>query len=173
MQPPARAAARRPTGWLVVPWALLVGLIAGILVGLLTSLVARYGPVGNGWALNGNGALFVPFGFGPAVLCAGWTALALHAGNRRSWWFLGLGAGLVGLALVALSIVKLVVVGTSLPWLDGLIFLSVWLWTLVAPLAAIVVERPAGRDAFWHLGAGVCFLLAIGVGLFGVPGRTF
>ena len=58
--------------------ALGIGLLAGCLLAVLTSLVARSGPQGDGWSFRGNGALIVPFCLGPAVLAGAWAALALH-----------------------------------------------------------------------------------------------
>ena len=56
----------------------LIGIIAGVGIWLLTTLLSRSTISGNGWSLAGNGALVVPFGLGPAVVAAGWTGIILR-----------------------------------------------------------------------------------------------
>jgi hypothetical protein len=71
-------------------WSVLgAGLVAGVVLEVITFLVARYGPSGGGgdgpaWSLRGNGALIIPFGLGPAVIAGGWTSLVLHYRSRPS-----------------------------------------------------------------------------------------
>lgn len=161
MQPVVRAPARQVPGIPLLAWTLALGLIGGLLLGVLTDLVARYGPSGSGWSLRGNGALFVPLGIGPTVVCGGWTALALHSARRRRWWQLGLAAGLVGVALIGISIGKLFVLGLGAAWLDTVTLLAAWAWTVIAPLAALIVTRGSDRELFWHLTAVLVLPLTV------------
>src|SRR5207237_5469386 len=75
----------------------------GCVLDVLTFLLARYGPSGGDvgpWSFRGNGALVVPFGLGPAVLAAGWTALALHGRLEVRWLRWSVGVGVVGAAVL-------------------------------------------------------------------------
>ena len=161
MQPTVRAPARQVPGIRVLVWALVLGLIGGLLLGVLTDLVARYGPSGSGWSLRGNGALFVPLGIGPAVVGGGWTALALRSAHRERWWQLGVVAGLVGVALIGIGIGKLFVLGLGAGWLDTVTLLAAWAWTVIAPLAALIVTRGSDREVFWHLTAVLMLPLTV------------
>jgi len=89
----------------------LLGILAGIVLWLLTNLVTRSNISGNGWSLSGNGALIVPFGLGPAIVAGGWAAIILRMRGHPRWLQLGIGSGLVGLALVAASLLSLIVFG--------------------------------------------------------------
>src|SRR5262249_7260019 len=77
-----------------------LGLVGGLLLGVLTNLVARYGPSSNGWSLRGN-ARFVPLGIGPAMVCGALKTLVLHSALRSPLVAAGVGAGLVGAGLNA------------------------------------------------------------------------
>jgi hypothetical protein len=55
---------------------LLLGLIAGALLGLATLGLSTTDIGGPGWSLRGNGALIVEFAGGPALLAGGWVLLA-------------------------------------------------------------------------------------------------
>src|SRR5437016_14167045 len=66
---------------------------------------------GSGWSLSGNGALIIPFGLGPAIVAGGWAAIILRMRGHPRWLQLGVGSGLIGLALVAGSLLSLVVLG--------------------------------------------------------------
>jgi len=83
-----------------------IGVVAGILVTVVTQVATRstVGGIvdGEAWSLNGNGALVVPLVGIPAVLGAGWAALALRAIGHPWWRPAGVGAaallGVLGLA---------------------------------------------------------------------------
>src|SRR5438270_10327855 len=68
----------RPPEWRFAAMIAAVGILAGILLWLLTTVVSRANVSGDGWSLAGNGALIVPFGLGPAVVAGGWTAVILR-----------------------------------------------------------------------------------------------
>jgi hypothetical protein len=91
----------------------LAGALTGILLWLLTIVVSRWGLSGNGWALSGNGALIIPFGLGPAVVAGGWAAIILRMRGHPGWLQLGIGSGLVGLALTAGSLLSLIAFGPA------------------------------------------------------------
>ena len=71
---PDEATEGSPPEWRIAARIALVGLGSGIAIWLLTTLLSRSTISGNGWSLAGNGALIVPFGLGPAIVAAGWTA---------------------------------------------------------------------------------------------------
>src|SRR5438876_11844306 len=79
----------------------LLGVIAGVLLWVLTIVLSRSNISGNGWALSGNGVLIIPFGVGPAVVAGGWTAIILPMRGLRCSLGLGMASGLVGLPLTA------------------------------------------------------------------------
>src|SRR5438128_11187554 len=89
----------------------LAGAVGGVVLWILTIGVSRSSISGNGWALSGNGALIVPFGLGPALVAGGWAAIILRMRGHPRWLQLGIGSGLVGLALVAASLLSLIVFG--------------------------------------------------------------
>jgi hypothetical protein len=116
-----RVAAARP----VRPWlTFLVGGAVGLAILLLTQILSdtrlAFGP----WALNGNGALAMPFLGFPVALYAGWTLLGDHHEGRELTirlvaFSLGLilGAGLLGL-FFALPMV-LIAAAVYLTWTRG------------------------------------------------------
>src|SRR5713226_5333084 len=91
----------------------LLGVIAGVLLWILTIVLSRSRLSGNGWALSGNGALIIPFGIGPAIVAGGWAAIILRMRGHPRWLQLGIGSGLIGLALVAGSLLSLIAFGPS------------------------------------------------------------
>ena len=68
----------------------MLGVVAGVLLWILTIVLSRSNISGNGWALSGNGALIIPFGIGPAVVAGGWTAIILRMRGHRRWLQLGI-----------------------------------------------------------------------------------
>ena len=76
------------------------GLVLMVLTQILSDSRIAFGP----WALNGNGALAVPFVGVPLAIYAGWTSLADRHAGRDLWVHLAsysvglvLGAGIFGL----------------------------------------------------------------------------
>ncbi|HAF11604.1 MAG TPA: hypothetical protein DCK98_16200 [Chloroflexi bacterium] len=114
------AAARPARMWVTF----LVGGAAGLTILLLTQVLSDTRLVFGPWALNGNGALAMPFVGFPLAIYAGWTLLAdRHEGRDRLTrlvaYSLGLilGAGLLGL-FFALPM-ALVTAAMYLTWTRG------------------------------------------------------
>src|SRR5947199_4902832 len=78
----------------------LIGVGSGIGLWLLTTLLSRSTISGNGWSLAGNGALIVPFGLGPAIVAAGWTAIILRMRGHPRWLQFALASGVIAVILV-------------------------------------------------------------------------
>ena len=138
----------------------LLGVIAGVLLWVLTILVGRWGLSGNGWALSGNGALIIPFGLGPAVVAGGWAAVILRMRGHRRWLQLGIASGLVGLALTAGILLSLVVFGPARrdPGTTAALFFGFLLygWLLASAIVAAVIPAPdPARQGppFWSIAA--------------------
>ncbi len=96
------ATAERPGGrwWSTFLAGGAVGLILLLVTWVLSDSRIAFGP----WALNGNGALAVPFVGFPLAIYAGWTYLADRHAGRDLWVRVGsyslglvLGAGVFGL----------------------------------------------------------------------------
>jgi hypothetical protein len=148
--------------------AAIGGLLAGILLWMLTTALSRSQIAGNGWSLSGNGALVVPFGIAPAIVAAGWTAIVLRMRAHPRWKSLGIASGLVGLFLLGASLLSLVVfgakgreAGASASVLFGF-FLYGWL-IISAILAAVIPapDAPTGRWPIWSLLALLLLPLAM------------
>ncbi|MDQ6898708.1 MAG: hypothetical protein M3072_04245 [Candidatus Dormibacteraeota bacterium] len=143
-------------------WASIAGLAVGVILELLTVLLAVAGPEGRGWSLRGNGALIVPLELAPAALGAGWTALLLHA-HGRSWVAVAVTVCALGplwsvLDLAAISLVQrelaIIVVGLAVS--------AIWLLPVLAPLAAWLATRGRGSYAVgWHAAAGAVYLVML------------
>jgi hypothetical protein len=151
-------------------WALVVGLVAGVVLDVLTFLLARYGPSGTdgiAWSFRGNGALVVPFGLGPAVLAGAWSAIVLHYRGASAWLRLGLGAALLGAVVVLAS-----AAATTLPASAGVVVaqvlsVAVLAWPVAAPLLAGVmpvarVQEEGRQSRLSHVVAGVILAVALG-----------
>jgi hypothetical protein len=91
----------------------LVGVVAGVVLWILTIALSRSRLSGNGSSLSGNGALVIPFGLGPAVVAGGWAAIILRMRGHPRWLPLGVGSGLIGLALTAGSLLSLIAFGPA------------------------------------------------------------
>src|SRR5437588_3016837 len=89
----------------------IAGIAAGIILWIVTMLLSRSDISGNGWSLAGNGALIVPFGLGPAFVAGGWAGIVLRMRGHPRSLQLGIGSGLIGLALVAGSLLSLILFG--------------------------------------------------------------
>src|SRR2546422_2968170 len=138
----------------------LAGVIAGIVLWVLTILLSRSRLSGNGWALSGNGALIIPFGLGPAVVAGGWTAIILRMRGHRRWLQLGIASALVGLALTAGSLLSLIVfgpagrdAGATASLFFGFLLYG-WLLATVIVAAMIRAPDPARPGPpFWSIAA--------------------
>ena len=152
----------KTTGALIV-WALVCGLVAGVLLDMVTFLVARYGPQFGHWSFRGNGALAVPFGFGPAILAGAWVALVLRYRGFPGWLRRGLITLLIGAAFLVLSVFFLYLTDVD-------VMLLIVGWMIVAPVVAGFIRRPAQATpsgaAGGHIGAGVGFPVAMALAFY-------
>jgi hypothetical protein len=154
---------------------LVTTVVGGLLLGGAISLgafyVARYGPSGGNWSFTGNGALAVYAAF-PAVLAAGWTAIAVHARSTGSWFWRGVGAGVVGLLIAFVAAALLPLAGEAAYVLGSPIaFIALLVWMVVAPVAATRVRATsggAGGSVALHIAAGFLWLAAALAGLVAV-----
>jgi len=136
----------------------LLGVIAGVLLWVLTIVLSRSNISGNGWALSGNGALIIPFGVGPAVVAGGWTAIILRMRGHRRWLQLGIASGLVGLALTAGSLLSLIVFGPAGrdAGATASLFFGFLLWLLSSVIVAAMIRAPDPKRSgppFWSIAA--------------------
>ena len=150
------------------------GLLAGLVLDVLTFLVARFGPQGSDgapWSFRGNGALIVPFGLGPALIAATWSALLLNARGAARWRAWSLMVGTVGILIVLMSAMVLVLFGSAGQTASNWLSILPLPWMLLAPTLAIVlpVQRTSGRHkSFACLLAALLFLASLVAGFFGV-----
>src|SRR2546423_10695388 len=142
----------------------ILGILAGSDLRLLTTRVSGSQISGNGWSLFGNGALIIPFGLGPAIVAGGWAAIILRMRGHARWLQLGIGSFLVGLLLVAASLLSLIVFGpkgrdagaTASLFFDFLLY--GWLLASAITAAMIPAPDPARRGPpFWSV-AGILLL---------------
>jgi hypothetical protein len=153
------------------PIAFGTGLLAGLVLDVLTFLVARYGPSGSdgiAWSFRGNGALIVPLGLGPAVLAGGWSALVLHGRPGVRWLTWGNAAGLIGVAIVLVSAAASMT-GTSVGFsVANALTLANWAWMVAAPALALIVFRRGGYQPqrLQHVLAEVLFAVGVVGGFF-------
>ena len=89
------------------------GLLAGLLLWLLSFAISHAHISGNGWSLTGNGILIIPFGLGPAIGAGVWAAIILRMRGHARWLELGLASALIGLVLLAGSFLSLVLFGAA------------------------------------------------------------
>jgi len=146
------------------PWFVglvaLIGLVAGLCLWILTIALIRGNVSGDGWTLSGNGALVVPFGIGPAVVAGGWAATILRMRGHRRWLLLGVGSGLVGLALTAASFLSLIAfgprgrdAGAAASLFFGFVLYG---WLLGSAIVAALIRAPdpaRGGPPFWSIAA--------------------
>jgi hypothetical protein len=138
----------------------LAGLVAGVLLWILTIVLSRSSLSGDGWALSGNGALIVPFGLGPAVVAGGWAAIILRMRGHPRWLQLGIASGLVGLALTAASLLSLIAFGPRArdAGATASLFFGFLLygWLLASAIIAAMIRAPDPRrhgPPFWSIAA--------------------
>jgi hypothetical protein len=138
----------------------LLGVITGILLWILTIALSRSNISGNGWALTGNGALIIPFGLGPAVVAGGWAAIILRMRGHPRWLRLGIGSGLVGLALMAGSFLSLIAFGPGArdAGATASLFFGFLLygWLLASAIIAAMIPAPDPErhgPPFWSIAA--------------------
>jgi hypothetical protein len=146
------------------PWFVgliaLTGLVAGLFLWVLTIAVSRGHLSGDGWSLSGNGALIIPFGIGPAVVAGGWAAIILRMRDHPRWLLLGIGSAVIGLTLVAASLLSLVVFGPQRrdAGATGSLFFGFVLygWLLGSAIVAALIPAPdpdRRGPPFWSIAA--------------------
>jgi hypothetical protein len=156
--------ARRFADRLKDPWftglTALTGLVAGIFLWTLTSLVSHARLSAYGWSLAGNNALIIPFGIGPALVAGGWAAIILRMRGHPRWLRLAIGSGLIGLALLAASLLSLVVFGPRVrdAGATASLFFGFLLygWLLGSAIVAALIPAPDPdrvRPPFWSIAA--------------------
>ena len=122
------------------------GLLSGLLLWILTTILSRSHLSGNGWSLSGNGALIIPFGLGPTIVAAGWAAVVLRMRAHPRWLQLGFGSGLIGLALLGASFLPLVVLGAGArdAGATASLFFGFLLygWLLASAITAAMIPAP-------------------------------
>jgi hypothetical protein len=138
----------------------LLGVIAGVLLWILTIALSRSQLSGNGWSLSGNGALIIPFGLGPAAVAGGWAAIILRMRGHPRWLQLGVGSGLVGLALMAGSFLSLIAFGPGArdAGATASLFFGFLLygWLLASAIVAAMIRAPDPQrqgPPFWSIAA--------------------
>lgn len=153
--------------------AIVLSVIAGAAVSVLAFYLARYGPRGDGWSFRGNGAL-AAYTVVPAILAAGWSAMAAYYRGRSGWLSFGLGAGLIGLLLALADASLLPLFGRGFDQtLGAILLLLLLLWAFVAPAIAAVTSAPVrprpvrmsvalGSAGLWLAGT-LAGLIVIGV----------
>src|SRR5919206_4886134 len=132
------------------PWfagtVAVIGLLTGLVLWVVTLLVANSRISGNGWSLAGNGALIVPFGVGPALVAGAWAAIILRMRGHPRWLLLGLASALVGLVFVVCSLLSLVIFGAGSrdTGATGSVFFGFLLygWLLASAIAAAMIPAP-------------------------------
>lgn len=168
---------RRAVG--LIGSAALVGIIAGVFLDVAAFLVARYGPQADGWSFRGNGALAIPFGLGPALLAGFWAGLVFRYRGFARWALLGLAAAFVGTAFLLISVLVLVLFNSAAMDVSSAMTFFILGWTVVAPILAGFIPKPAQSghpgELPAHVGAGailtvVFFVAFLAAGLVLAPG---
>ena len=138
----------------------LVGVLTALALWALTTFASRSHISGNGWSLFGNGALIIPFGLGPAVVAGGWAAIILRMRGHPRWLQLGIGSGLVGLALVAANLLSLIIFGPNArdAGATASLFFGflLYAWLLASAIAAAMIPAPDPArhgPPFWSIAA--------------------
>src|SRR2546430_8877039 len=156
-KPPAND---QPQDWQFAVRVALIGLGCGVAIWLLTPLLRRSPISGNGWSLAGNGALIIPFGLGPAIVAAGWTAIILRMRGHPRWLQFGVASGLIALVLVAGAVLSLVAFGPrrrDAGATGALLFgFLVYGWLLACSIVAVLIPAPdpAPKDIpMWSIAA--------------------
>jgi hypothetical protein len=187
---PRGLAATRPSR----PWrAFLVGGAIGLAILLLTQVLSETQLSLGPWALNGNGALAVPFIGFPLAIYAGWTVLGdghtgRDLGAQLVSFSLGLilGAGLLGLffalpvALVTGAVYATWVRGAAVQRSDRFLWIAFAASVIVGALpflglfgvallpgSIILLARDKNRTERIRLGA--LLVLATALIVFGIP----
>jgi hypothetical protein len=183
------AATRPSRPWLTFLAGSAIGLAVLLLTQVLSDTQVEIGP----WALNGNGALAVPFVGFPLAIYAGWTFLAdRHEGRELTvqlvaysvglilgGWLLGVFFGLP-MALVTAAVYAIWMRGSAVKRSDLLLWIafaaSVVVGALpilglfgVALLPGSLILLARDKPTPTRIGLGVLLVVATFVIVFGVP----
>lgn len=146
----------------------IIGALTGFGLWALTIAVSHGHLSGAGWSLSGNGALIVPFGLGPTVVAGGWAGIILRMRGHPRWWLLGLGSVLIGLALVAASLLSLVMFGPrsrDAGSAASLFFgFALYGWLLGSAIVAALIPAPdpdRRGPPFWSIAALLLFPITL------------
>jgi hypothetical protein len=153
--------------WQLLATLVVCGLAAGLLLDLLTAWVSSSGPssADGQYTLRGNGALIVPLGGGLVLVTAAWTALVMRWLGHPQALAIGVGAGVIELA-VALLVGLVVDIYAPAAWRGPLGPVMVALWVLAfalpvaAPTAAAVWLRPKGAAQIEPAWTAVAMILS-------------
>lgn len=131
----------------------LSAILAGVLLGIVTSAVERAGIEGSGWSLRGNGALIIPACGLPPILISTWAVLARWLAADRRSCLGGVGAGVLALfiSLFALNLSR-----------------DLWLLLLaISLLVALLLARRSGRPRAigWLMASALVLPIAAYVGV--------
>lgn len=153
----------------------LVALAVGVFLAALANFFANTNVSGPGWSLRGNGALFVPFGLGPAFLAMGWSGLILHARRAYGWERNAAIALAVGVVIALLGLFSLMFSNLSFGPVLYMVFIFLpWVWAVLAPAmwAFLPVQKKdeIRLSRFWYLAVGLLYMVLL-VGGFFVAGR--
>jgi hypothetical protein len=189
-----RVVSRRPSR----PWlTFLAGGALGFAIILLTQILSESRIAFGPWALNGNGALAVPFIGFPIAIYAGWTVLAdRHEGRALTIELAALSLGLVlgsfplglffalPMILVTAAVYAMWMRGSSVKRSDRLLWIAFAVSALIAalpplglfgvallPVSLILLAR--GKPRATRIGLGALLVAATLLIVFGVPVLLF
>ncbi|HET9496594.1 MAG TPA: hypothetical protein VFR15_20390 [Chloroflexia bacterium] len=122
-----RAAGRRAA--ITVGWLMLFAILAGFGISLVTHALQAANVQVPGWTFGSNSALIAHFAGVPALLAAGWAALALRQIYSRRWLVGSAIAGAFGFAIAVVT-VMITTAGfdTQTAWVLGAV------WAMVSGL---------------------------------------
>ena len=154
-----------------------LGAGAGLCIGALAFVTARYGPAGSNWSFRGNGALGV-YTAVPALLAAGWTAVILRNRVQGRWLRASVAAGLVGLVLAIVDALLLPTFGSHADQAVGrFLLLALTAWMFLAPMLALTIparsqaplRMSASRTGVEAMAVVVGLAIGLGAAAFAIP----
>jgi hypothetical protein len=183
------AAARSSRPWLTFLAGAAIGLAVLLLTQVLSETQLGIGP----WALNGNGALAVPFIGFPLAIYAGWTVLAdRHEGRELTVRLVAfsvgliLGAWLLGIffalpmALVTAAVYAIWMRGSAVKRSDLLLWIAFAASVVIAALPILglfgvallpgsLILLARGKTTATRIGLGALLVVATMLIVFGIP----
>jgi hypothetical protein len=183
------AATRSSRPWLTFLAGAAIGLLVLLLTQVLSETQVEIGP----WALNGNGALAVPFIGFPLAIYAGWTVLAdRHEGRDLTVQLVAfsvgliLGAWLLGIffampmALVTAAVYAIWMRGSAVKRSDLLLWIAFTASVVIAALPVLglfgvallpgsLILLARDKPAATRIGLGALLVATTMLIVFGVP----